>query len=418
GVALSRIDGDTAALSPLEVKGSDWLPGTVERVFGSTDATIIAAKEIAGVALGAHPRDVVVAGGRAWEAHRPLRTVSIAPAPSPSATETPSPAADPAADPVATPGGVAGGQPGSGSSAAPLRPRSDPSQAIVVRAGSVAFPDMGRVTDWWRAHLGKGAWPGEDIVAALAARYLGDLVVHAPAATEALRGRPALYLGNHENYLESVIFTVVAPALFGTPTRALAKVEHRDRWLGSLERLLTTFPGREQDPFIVWFDQKDPASLPGLVRGALDRSLLVHVEGTRQVVPGAPVEKISSLWIDVALERGMPIVPVAFRGGLDGVGRHDVPAAAQAHHVGAPLLPETLAAAPYAERRRLVADAINGLGVPAPVAPRVEPVAPGAGIRAALEVLSAGPIRDLLDGRPLPEGPTGAWLAELGRLVG
>ncbi|MFN7147716.1 MAG: hypothetical protein ACK4YP_28360, partial [Myxococcota bacterium] len=39
GVALSRIDGDTAALSPLEVKGSDWLPGTVERVFGSTDAT-------------------------------------------------------------------------------------------------------------------------------------------------------------------------------------------------------------------------------------------------------------------------------------------------------------------------------------------------------------------------------------------
>jgi len=111
---------------------------------------------------------------------------------------------------------------------------------------------------------------------------------HAPVAMEAVAGRPGLFLGNHENYLESVIFTVVAPALFGTPTRALAKVEHRDRWLGSLERLLTTYPDREQDPFIVWFDQKDPAGLPTLVRAATDRSLLVHVEGTRNVLAATP----------------------------------------------------------------------------------------------------------------------------------
>jgi len=283
---------------------------------------------------------------------------------------------------------------------------------------------MTAVTGWWRAHLtqlsGKasGAWPGEDLVAALTRRYLADLVVHDPVAMNALRGRPCLFLGNHENYLESVIFTCVAPALFGTPTRALAKVEHRDRWLGALERLLTSYPGKEQDPFIVWFDQKDPASLPGLARGACDRSLLVHVEGTRQIVPGQPVDKISSLWVDIALERGMPIVPVAFRGGVDGVNRHDVPAAPQAHHVGAPILPEALAAVPYAERRRVLADAINALGVPAAAAPVTVPVAPGEGIRLALEGLTSGVLRDLLDGASLPAGSEGDWLSELRGLIG
>ncbi|MDP2307584.1 MAG: beta-ketoacyl synthase N-terminal-like domain-containing protein [Pseudomonadota bacterium] len=369
GVALSRIDGDTAHLTPLEVKGSDWLPGTIARVFGSSDATEIAAKELAAARLGVHPRDITLAGGLAFAAVRPLATVSWAP----------------------TPGGA--------------------------RVDGGLFPDMSRVTGWWRAHLGRGAWPGEDIVGALARRYLADLVVHDPVAMESVRGRPCLFLGNHENYLESVLFTCVAPALFGTPTRALAKVEHRDRWLGALERLLTTYPGQEQDPFIVWFDQKDPASLPALARGATDRSLLVHVEGTRQITPGQPVDKISSLWVDIALERGLPIVPVAFRGGLDGVSRHDVPAAAQVHHIGAPILPETLAAIPYADRRRVIADAINALGVPATIAPLTMPLGPGAGIRAALEGLGAGVIRDLLDGRPLPGGAEGAWLGELRGLI-
>jgi 1-acyl-sn-glycerol-3-phosphate acyltransferase len=228
---------------------------------------------------------------------------------------------------------------------------------------------------------------------------------------DALRGRPMLFLGNHENYLESVIFTCVAPALFGSRMRALAKVEHQARWLGALEALLTSYPGHEQDPFIVWFDQKDPASLPALVSGATDRSLLVHVEGTRQITPGQPVQSISSLWVDVALKANMPVVPVAFRGGLDGVGRHDVPAAPQVHHIGRPILPEVLAAAPYAERRLIIAEAINALGVPATVAPVTTPIDPAAGIRAALE--ATGSLRDVLDGRPGP----GAWWERLAALV-
>jgi 3-hydroxymyristoyl/3-hydroxydecanoyl-(acyl carrier protein) dehydratase len=371
GVSLSRIEGDTARLTVTDVKGSDWLPGTIQRVYDTVDPAEIAAKELAGARLGIHPRDVALGEGRAWDPHRPLRTMRI------------------------TLG-----------------------DHHTVRAARTVFPDMARVTGWWRRHLGRGAWLGEQIVGALAEQWLADFVVHDPVGMAAIAGRPCLFLGNHENYLESVIFTSVAPALFNTPTRALAKVEHRERWLGSLEHLLTSFPGHTQDPFIVWFDQRDPASLPDLARGAVDRSLLVHVEGTRQVSPGQPVERISSLWVDIALERGLPIVPVAFRGGLDGVGRHDVPAAAQVHHVGAPILPEALAARPYAERRLVVTDALNVLGMPEAAVATTTPLPPGDGIRRALERIPAGPIRNLLDGNQLPDGPEGVWLAELGRLVG
>ena len=104
-------------------------------------------------------------------------------------------------------------------------------------------------------------------------------------------------------------------------------------------------------------------------------SLLVHVEGTRQTEAGQKTGKISSLWIDVALERGMPIVPVAFRGGLGGGHRHDVPPRRQVHHVGRPILPAELAAIPYARRRTFVSDAIDALGTPeaAPDAAALDP---------------------------------------------
>ncbi|MFZ5481919.1 MAG: beta-ketoacyl synthase N-terminal-like domain-containing protein [Myxococcota bacterium] len=347
GVSLSK-DGQ---LTQAEVRASDWLPGTIERVYGTTDAGEIARRELAATHLRVHPRALDVFGDRVIDPRRPL---------------------------------------------AALRPD-----------GFVRH-DFARVSTWWRAHLGKGAWPGEDVVEALAARFLGDVVVHDPDAMEAVLGRPCLYCGNHQNYLESVLFSTIAPALFDFPLRALAKVEHRGQWLGELHVLLTRYPGQEQGDRIVWFDQADPASLPALAR-AEKGSLLVHVEGTRVTEPGQKLGKISSLWVDLAVEKGLPIVPVAFRGGVTGGGvRHDVPPAPQDHHVGRPLLPDALAALPYAERRKAVADAVDALGVPerAATGPALDP-------RAALgEALGANPVTAAILTHPGDD-----WARGLARLV-
>jgi 3-hydroxymyristoyl/3-hydroxydecanoyl-(acyl carrier protein) dehydratase/1-acyl-sn-glycerol-3-phosphate acyltransferase len=347
GVSLSR-DG---RLTPAEVKASDWLPGTIARVYGTTDAGEIAARELAAAHLHVHPGQLRVYDDRVVDPRRPL--------------------------------------------------------AAVV-AGRFVRHDFDRVSAWWRAHTGRGAWPGEDVVAALAARFLGDVLVVDPAATEAVLGRPCLFLGNHQNYLESVLFSTIAPALFDTPLRALAKVEHQGQWLGELHALLTRYPGQETGDRIVWFDQADPASLPALAR-AEKGSLLVHVEGTRVTEPGQPIGKISSLWVDLAVEKGLPVVPVAFRGGVTGGGaRHDVPPAPQDHVVGRPILPDALAALPYADRRKAVADAIDALGVPESAA-----TGPVLDARAALgEALRADPVT-----AAILADPRDAWSKALATLV-
>ncbi len=373
GVALSAIDGDTAVLTVEEVAGSDWLPGTVARVFGAVEPRIIAAKELGAARLGAHPREVSVSQGDrglvARAARRPVRSVGL------------------------TDEGVAVG-------------------VARIRAAEPSF-DLDPTLDWWRARLGGRAWPGEALYTALARSFLADVHVAAPEALAAARGQPLLFLANHQNYLESALLTPILAPLLGAPVRALAKVEHQDRWLGQLHALFTRHPDAPSADRIVWFDQSDPASLPSIARAALEAGpLLVHVEGTRQTEPGQPIAALSSVWVDLAVTQGAAIVPVAFRGGLTGGVRHDLPPAPQVHWVGAPIEAAVLAALPYAERRRRVAAAIDALGAPeVAAAPTLGGAVPER-LRAA--VLEHAP---QLSKTPA-SGTADAWWAALRRMTG
>ncbi|MFO0661934.1 MAG: hypothetical protein U0165_19185, partial [Polyangiaceae bacterium] len=79
------------------------------------------------------------------------------------------------------------------------------------------------------------------------------------------------------------------------------------------------------------------------------------------------VSTVSSVFLDMALAAGAPIVPVRFTGGLPiepleariefplGYGKQD-------YWIGRPILPEQLAALPFKDRKELVLSAINGLG--------------------------------------------------------
>ncbi len=312
GVSLSRVVDGVATCDAAEVRLSDWLPGTVDAVYGTSAPGEIAAKDIASTRLEVHPRDIDLDGDRAFSRTRPLRASLIR----------------------------ASGPTG--------------------RASLPPARDLSRVIRWWRERTNAGAWPGEAVVQSLAEAYLDELYLHDHRALSQLDA-PVLYLGNHESYLESVIFSAVMPTVTGRPMRALAKVEHQTRWLGRLHALLTGYPGLRLDPQILWFDQAEPATLrPTLEALPSGVSLLVHVEGTRQTRAGQPVEKVASIWVDYAIARGMHIVPVAFRGGVAGE-KTDVPVAPQSHHVGAPIAPATLAAMPLAARRQAIADAINAL---------------------------------------------------------
>ncbi len=325
GLSLAVLDGDppaTATLTAVDARGSDWLPGTLERVYGSANPLAIAARELVGARLGVHPRLVslepVANGFWAHDLHTPLSTVRLS---------------------------VSG-------------------DSVYVDSATANPLDLDPVVRWWRKELQCGEWPGEDILVGLARGVLAGVQLHDPLGFAAQQGRPCLYLGNHQNYIESVVFCCVMSALSGITLDALAKREHADGWLGRVHASLTSWKSVHFPGSMVFFDQSKPETLPALVaERCRSHSLLVHVEGTRVTEPGQAVQKMSSLWVDVAIERGIPIVPVAFRGGVNGA-RVDLPIAPQIHHIGAAILPEALAKLPYAERRRHVMAAINALGVP------------------------------------------------------
>jgi hypothetical protein len=96
------------------------------------------------------------------------------------------------------------------------------------------------------------------------------------------------------------------------------------------------------------------------------QSLLVHADGTRATVAGAPVENIAGAFLDLAVATGRPIVPLRFVGGLPmtpvterldfpvGLGR-------QALVVGRPVLAETLRALPLKARKQAVLEGFRAL---------------------------------------------------------
>ena len=398
GLRLSRAEEGVTLLTDAEVAATDWLPGTVAAVYGSRETEAIARAEHAAAAHSLHP-------GRVFE-QLPLTRFDL------DAKRT-------------------GGE---------MRVSGD-------GRGSLDLTPLRR---FWTRWFDRGPWPVEDLYYGLVGRFVGRVVVEDPAAYAALRGRSVLYLANHQTGVESLLFSIVASALNEVPTVTLAKVEHRETWLGRLIAHSFAYPGVTDPRVMTFFDREDKASLVRVI-GELaaemkgpGRSVMVHVEGTRSLSCRAPVEKMSGAFLDMALAVGAPVVPVRFVGGLPadpletrlefplGMGHQDI-------HLGKPLMPERLATLHYGARKELVISAINGLGVPNaaerpfPGDPdldgRVRAWQAGRGVsheHATLrEVLAEleGPgdeVRRLLAAPSAAslaadETPEGRWLAELGR---
>lgn len=417
GVSLSAFDGSATRLSDGTVRETDWLPGNVATIYGITpsrggDLTAeIAVKDHVARSAFVHPRGIDVEPdlGGARARMRPLRRHAV--------TVT----------------------------------RDGNDVTVIDRAPPQQ--DLTQVRAYWRERLGIGEWPVEDLYFGLIERFVGDVVLSDPDAFAAVRGRGCLYLANHQVGIESLLFSVLAAALSGTPTVTLAKAEHRESWLGRLIAHSFSYPGARDPGVIAFFQREDPASLMGILSElgaelrAGTKSMMVHVEGTRSLACRQPVTRMTSALLDMALASDAPIVPVRFVGGLpvsDAAERLDFPLGYghQDIWLGRPILPEHLAALPYKDRRDVVLSALNGLGpaldteVPAAPDPafaaevaawRSRTGAPeeGAVVMATLAGLHApgDEVKALCEGARTGElrvsgDARGAWLTELVRGLG
>ncbi|MEM1417747.1 MAG: 3-hydroxyacyl-[acyl-carrier-protein] dehydratase FabA, partial [Myxococcota bacterium] len=233
GVSLARI-GDTSVLDPADVARSSWFPHAMADVYGDGEPRVIAAKEHVAAQLGVHPREVAVEGRVARVARLPFTRFDL-----------------------------------------------EVDAGRQVRVSSREVLDRARVEAYWSRHFGLGHWPVEDLYYGLVERFVGRVTLEDPEAIAALRGRPALFLANHQTGIESLLFSILAGALLEVPALTLAKAEHRESWLGRLIAHCFTWPGAKDPGVITFFDRSDPTSLPriaGELAGqAGARSLMVHV---------------------------------------------------------------------------------------------------------------------------------------------
>ena len=323
GLRLSRSVEGATLLTDEEVAGSDWLPGTVQAVFGSRNTEDVAAREHVAAAHALHP-------GRVRE-QMPLTRFDL--------------------------------------------DVSRQGSEVRVSGDARGRLDITNVREFWSRVFGRGPWPVEDLFYGLIERFLDRVVVEDPPAFAALKGRSVLYLANHQTGVESLIFSIVASALNGVPTVTLAKAEHRNTWLGNLIRHAFSYPGVTDPKVMTFFDREDRASLVrviGELAGEMagpGRSVMVHVEGTRSLSCRHRVAKMSGAFVDMALQVGAPVVPVRFAGGLPSAGlktRLEFPLGMgrQEIYLGRPLMPGELSGLHYGARKALVLDGINGLGAP------------------------------------------------------
>jgi 3-hydroxymyristoyl/3-hydroxydecanoyl-(acyl carrier protein) dehydratase len=349
GMTISTLAGGTTLATTDDVGGADWFPGTVGRIYG-IDATepaalrrMVAVKDHMATSWGVHPSTVTLDGSTARSAALPFLS-------------------------------------------RPLAIRDTADATHVADAGPDTM-DRQALADFWMPGLGGPRNAIIQVLDELCALFLRQLRLDDPAGIAAIHGRPVLLLGNHQVHLESVMFSELIAPVLGSKVVTVSRTEHRTSWIGATATLAAGFPGAGPHEPIVFFDRADPADMLRLLadyRTRLlpqGRSLMVHVTGEVALSCREAVTRVSSVLLDLAVDCGLPIVPVRFMGALPvaplqqtvtfpaGFSRQDIA-------LGAPIMPDELQGLRLVERGRRVIDAINGIAPEpsreAPLPPRPE----------------------------------------------
>ncbi|PSR32412.1 MAG: hypothetical protein C7B46_14505 [Sulfobacillus benefaciens] len=335
---LSRAEGNQARLAVDDVEEVNWYPGTVQAVYGlalesEPDPEQIAVKEWAARLTGQHPARIRVdlESLRVIVPTCPLNFLPFA---------------------VQRQSGLVTVQSGTGKESLSLEP----------------------VRDYIRARSQQAHWLMEDIWIALVEQFVRRVVISDPDAWSQVSSGPVLYLANHQTGVESMLFALVMGSLTHVDVAAVAKAEHQQSWIGHWMARAASYPGVSMPDSLQFVDRSDQQAvwrtvqqMEGLFARGL--SLLVHVAGTRSLSARHNTETMSGLWVDLAMNAQVPIVPVRLQGGLPvqaAPSRLEFPwqYAGQDYYLGTPLSPETLQSMGYKERITAVIEAINGLGIP------------------------------------------------------
>ena len=218
--------------------------------------------------------------------------------------------------------------------------------------------------------------PGAGLVADLALAPI-DHLFDREGSTLRFAREPVLYYANHQTSYESFLFAFVHLAFTGVPLFIVTHPGLFDNDYGEHCSLLGEHLGRLNHaaaglvtvvavPHELRAAREFLLGLPDQLQG---RSLLVHVEGWREMHEGQRIHMMSKDLMEVTRHLRRRIVPVRISGGLPAqpVGyKFHLPyrMGPIAFNMAAPLEPEAVSALPVPAQRRRILDAINAMAPP------------------------------------------------------
>jgi len=238
--------------------------------------------------------------------------------------------------------------------------------------------DWGTIRNYWISRNQQIHRFIHDLASGLLRQFVDHIVFEDLLDFEQHKGKPILFLANHETSIESFLFLTLMGQLTQTPIKAIAKEEHRDSWIGLVDQITQTAlsnPLDSQDQEkpgvgILFFDRSDPAQLLEILAQYKREnrhhptSLLVHSDGTRASYANQPVRNVSNVFLDCAMDNNLPIIPICFTGALPQHStnlRLDIPYGMnkQTYIIGKSICPESLSVLKGKERRQYVLDRLN-----------------------------------------------------------
>jgi 1-acyl-sn-glycerol-3-phosphate acyltransferase len=210
-----------------------------------------------------------------------------------------------------------------------------------------------------------------DVFYELTRRFVGNLRFDDPEFINRSNEKGCLFVANHQVAVESMTFSILLSAMQGKVINMIAKKEHKDSWMGKLLFILGERSSLFED-MLTLINREDSQDVFSKFSQALEQvraghcSMLVHVNGTRSLQAREPVSIASTALLGAAISAGVDIVPVSFRGGLPllplskklefpiAYGKQDI-------LVGKALAADQLSKLSAVEQKQVVLEAINGL---------------------------------------------------------
>lgn len=230
-----------------------------------------------------------------------------------------------------------------------------------------------KIISYWHDFLGVKSSIIESIYISLYKHFVGNIILEDAEEFYSLHQQPRLYLANHQIGIESLLFTLAMSGLSHSTVNTIAKIEHQKSWIAELNNYIYSYPQLQDPKLSFYFDRSKQESMLNLlssIKNAIfekKRSLLVHVEGTRSLTCRQAVTDLSTVFIDLALELNLPIIPVKFIGGLPIKPlekRLDFPIhyTYQNYHLGKVIYPVDIKPIANLERKKLILERLNNLG--------------------------------------------------------